>query len=92
MINKLQITNFNIEVDAKIYALEVVRNELELSILNALIEGIEISDTQNQFNSIEKQIKDLKDIKLDANIRYNNQFVGNEMSSIKAYSESKMAR
>ena len=70
MITKKDIEIFNIEVDARIYKLEVLKSELELELINNIMEGKDATGVQYQFDNIKAEIKDLKDIKLDANCKY----------------------
>ena len=89
MITKKDIEIFNIEVDARIYKLEALKSELELELINNIMEGKDATGVQYQFDNIKAEIKDLKDIKLDANCKYNEQFIGNDLTSIKNYIKSK---
>jgi len=92
MIYSKDIEEFNIRVNAEIYRLETMRKELELQLSELLILNKSLVDTEEFFSEIDEQLRDLRDIKLEANVRYNQQFIGNDLTSIKNYIKSKKAR
>ena len=89
MITKIENELFNIEVDALIYKYETLKKELEAEIIQNVIEGKNTVSTEMHFKELNRQIAELKDIKLEGNCRYNEQFIGNDLTSIKNYIKSK---
>ena len=85
MIHSKDIEEFNIIVNDEIYRLETMRKELELQLSELLILNKNLVDTEEFFSEIDEQLRYLRDIKLEANIRYNQQFIGNDLTSIKNY-------
>ena len=80
---------FNIEVDALIYKYEMIKKELEAEIIQNVIEGKDTIPTEKHFKELNEAIAELKDIKLEGNCRYHEQFIGNDLTSIRNYVNSK---
>lgn len=91
MITKQDIAIINMEINAKIYTFEKLKEDYELQILNRLMEGLNVDMFIGKVTEINKHIEGLKDIKLDANLKYNQQLINGDLSSIKSYGEKRKA-
>ena len=89
MITKKEIERFVIEIDARIYKIEVLKKELETEIINHVLAGKDTVETDKHFKALNNELKDLKDMKLEAICRDREQFIGNDLTSIKNYIKSK---
>ena len=88
MITKKEIERFVIEIDARIYKIEVLKKELETEIINNVLAGKDTEETDKHFKALNNELKDLKDMKLEAICRYREQFIGNDLTSIRNYVKS----